>query len=245
MNKILKRIKLIIEGKSLKDKLKIFFSVLTINQYKPEVSLKNKDGIFFVRKNSADLWMLSTLGEDDLRKYFKLDKGVFLDIGANVGKYSVILGKQLKDKGKVFSFEPEPSNLQALIKNLKSNNLTNVKIIPLACSDKKAILNFYINKNNSGGHSLKYKTNNKISVEANTLDNLLKPFKLKRVDLMKIDVEGAESDVLKGAIKPLKKFHPKIIFEAWDDKYLQKCLDVLKPLGYKVKKISEENYLAI
>lgn len=68
--------------------------------------------------------------------------------------------------------------------------------------------------------------------------------KIKKVDLVKIDVEGAEADVLKGATKTLKKYHPKIIFEAWDEQYLKKVKEVLKPFNYKIKQIAPENYIA-
>jgi len=137
MNRIYKRLNLISEGKKIKDKIKILFFILTFGKYKPRVWLKNLDGNFLVRPNSSDLWMLSTIGEWEMRPYFNLKRGVFIDVGANVGKYTVMVGKKLKNKGKVIAFEPEPSNLKALRKNISMNNIKNVKILPLACSNKK------------------------------------------------------------------------------------------------------------
>ena len=241
MNKIKKRIMLVKEGKSFSDKLKIFISVLSLGKYKPQVFLENKDGVFFVRRNSADLWMLSTLGEFDMRKYFSLSEGTFLDIGANVGKYSIIISKQIKDKGKVFSFEPEPSNLIALKRNIKLNKAKNITIIPFACSNKKAKLEFYLNENNSGGHSLVNKSNNKISVDADTLDNIIKENNIKNIKLIKIDVEGAEMQVFEGAKETLKKYHPKIIFET---DFPGKVFPLLKKLNYEIKQISKRDYFA-
>jgi FkbM family methyltransferase len=233
------------EGFSLKDKIKILLFIFTLSKYKPAVYIKNKDGFFFARKNSSDLWMLSTLGEEELRNYFKLSKGVFLDIGANVGKYSIILGKQLKENGKVYSFEPEPSNIEGLKKNILLNEVTNVKIFPLACSNKKGLISFYLNEKNSGAHSLIKKSKKEILINCDTLDNILKEQNLKEdINLIKIDVEGAEAEVLKGAINTLKKHHPKIIFEAWNEEYLENVKKVLKPFKYEIKKIAEENYFA-
>ena len=62
--------------------------------------------------------------------------------------------------------------------------------------------------------------------------------------LIKIDVEGAEAEVLKGATKTLKNSHPKIIFEAWDEQYLKKVKKILNKFNYKIKKIADENYFA-
>jgi len=69
--------------------------------------------------------------------------------------------------------------------------------------------------------------------------------KIKKVNLIKIDVEGAESLVLKGALKTLKNSHPKIIFEAWDKEHLDKVKKILKPFNYKIKKMDNfNNYFA-
>ena len=238
MEKIIKGIKLILEGKSIADKIKIFLWFFGI---KSNLYLKNKDGIFFIRKNSADLWMLSPIGEEEIRKYFVLTKGVFLDIGANVGKYSIMLGNQLEKKGKVYAFEPEPSNLKSLNRNLNLNKLKNVHIIPLACFDKKGKINFYLNNKNTGGHSLIKKSDKKISINANTLDSIVKVENIKNIKLIKIDVEGAELNVLKGAKEVLKKYKPKIIFETY---FPNKVLPYLKNFNYDIKKISKRDYFA-
>lgn len=241
MKKLTKRILLISEGKSFLDKLKILLSVASLNKYKPTVYLKNKDGIFFVRPESSDLWMLSTAGESELRKYFDLKKGSFLDIGANVGKYSVIMGNKLRGVGKVFSFEPELSNLNSLKKNIELNKLNNVSIVPMACSKERGRLEFYIDKNNSGGHSLVKKTNQKIFVETDKLDSIVKSNKITEIKLIKIDVEGAEMDVLLGAKKILKKYKPKIIFET---DFPEKVVPFLEKLNYTSKRISKRDYFA-
>ena len=82
-----------------------------------------------------------------------------------------------------------------------------------------------------------------MKVKAKTLDSLLKKHKINKVDLIKIDVEGAERDVLFGAKETLKK-HPKILFEAWDKDFLDKIKSVLNPYKYKVISISDTYYLA-
>lgn len=239
---LLKTINLIEEGNTLKDKIKIFLW-LSFNIQK-NLILKNKDGIFFVRGKSADLWMMSPMGEEEIRKYFDLEEGIFLDIGANVGKYSIMLGKQMGAKGRVLAFEPEPNNIKSLKKNIELNRVNNIDIIGKACSSSRGEVNFYLSSDNTGGHSITAKTNNKITVQSDTLDNILKENKISRVDLAKIDVEGAEYFVLKGARMMLEKFNPKIIFESWVGANHNKAIALLESFGYEIKKISKNDYFA-
>jgi len=248
------------EGKTFRDKFIIFIYfvqmpvrlIFKFIGYKgngrliSDVTLKNKDGIFFCGNSIFSVWTGSVLGEEDLRKYFNLDKGVFIDIGANIGKYTIKLGNQLKKKGKVISIEPEPINFKALSKNVKLNKLENVFLENVACSDKEGFMDFYIDYvgDYGGGHSLIKNeiSRKKIKVKTKKLDSILDELKIKKVDLIKIDVEGAESLVLKGGLKTLKNSHPKIIIEAWDKKHLDKVKEILKPFNYKIKQISKENY---
>lgn len=67
--------------------------------------------------------------------------------------------------------------------------------------------------------------------------------KLPRIDLIKIDVEGAEHLVIEGAMKTIKKFKPKILFEAWNEENLNKVTKLLSKLNYKVISIDGDNYL--
>ena len=234
--------KLILEGEKNSDKIKIFFWFFGL---KSDLYLKNNDGLFFVRGGSADLWMMSPMGEGEIRKYFDLKEGVFLDIGANVGKYSIMLGKRMGVDGRVLAFEPEPNNIKSLKKNIELNRVNNIDIIEKACSNSKGEIDFYLSSNNTGGHSITAKTNNKITVQADTLDNILKERGVSRVDMVKIDVEGAEYLVLRGASIMLRKFRPKIIFESWGSESYNKIKDILIPNGYKIKRISKIDYLAI
>lgn len=260
---IIKYISLIKQGATLKDKLIIFFYFIKtpIHMIKQkfninyshklieEVTVKSKDGVFFCGDNIFSVWAGSNFHEQELRKYFNISEGIFIDIGANIGKFSIIMGKKIDNKGKVLAIEPHPDNFKILQRNIELNNLKNVTALNLACSNKKGNLQLFLDEDGTGGHSTikskKTKTgNNKIWVRAETLDSIIKKEKIKKVDLIKIDVEGAEANVLRGAIKTLNKSHPKIIFEAWDEQYLKKVKRILDKFNYKIKKIAEENYLA-
>lgn len=256
--------RLIKEGKTFQDKFVIFiyftqmplhliFRLIKLKyEFKgtliSNVILKNKDGEYFCGNKISAVQIGSISGEEELRKYFSLDKGIFIDIGANIGKYTVKIGNQLKDRGKVIAIEPQPANFKALEKNVKLNNLKNVYLKKVACSDSNGFTKFYIDYigDYDGRHSLikNKRSRKKIKVRIQKLDFILDELKIKEVDLIKIDVEGAESLVLKGALKTLKNSHPKIIFEAWDENYLNKIKEVLKPFNYKIKQINIINYFA-
>jgi len=123
---------------------------------------------------------------------------IVIDVGAHVGTFTVNAAKLVGDKGLVVAIEPEPSNLALLQRNIDSQNLNNVKVIRKAVWDKAAKLWLYLSKH-SGLHSLCYASGDRVEVEAESLDNIVSKLGLSQVDFVKIDVEGAEIEVLKGA----------------------------------------------
>jgi FkbM family methyltransferase len=247
---------LVKEGRFLKDKVTIAiyafnFLLNRLSNHKThallfDVTLKNSDGIFFCGKNIFSVWTGSSFYESELRKYFDLEKGTFIDVGANIGKYSILLGKKLKERGTVLAIEPEEKNFNILKKNIKLNGLKNVMPINKGCFSKKDTLDFYLENIGYGKHSLSNKElgDKKIQINVDALSNIVKKNKIKDIKLIKIDVEGAEADVLKGAEKILKKYHPKIIFEAWNEEQLKGVKKELDKMKYKIKRIDPENYLA-
>ena len=181
-----------------------------------------------------------------MKEYFKLSSGVFIDIGANIGKYSVKLGRELGSRGKVIAIEPEKRNFNILMRNIELNSLKNVLAFKVACSNKNKEVNLYLRNYNldNTGHSIKGSVGwpfEKVGCER--LDSLVERLGLSRVDLIKIDVEGAEVEVLEGALKTLKKYKPNIICEIKEDNF-SKVKQILNHLGYKLKKIDGENHYA-
>lgn len=140
-----------------------------------------------------------------------------LDIGAHIGLYSVIMAKIAGNKGKVFSFEPTPVTREILEKTLKLNKVTStVTICSQAISDKVAKSAFYISNDNladNGNTLVNYRNDRQIKaieVDLTTLDIFKSQHSIK-VDFLKIDTEGAELDVLKGAQKTFLEDKPKAI----------------------------------
>lgn len=128
-------LRMIMEGKSIKDKILIsnylFFKVpvhLIMRKFGAKkvnnnlfgnVILKTKNGIFFCGKNIFSVFTCSSVYEKNVTEEIKkLKEGVFIDVGANVGRYSIILGNKLKEKGVVIAIEPINRNIE-IIKNRK------------------------------------------------------------------------------------------------------------------------------
>jgi FkbM family methyltransferase len=149
----------------------------------------------------------------------------FIDIGANLGYYTCLA---LQSGKPVVAFEPQQQNLQCLFKNLIANGWQDkAEVFPLALSESPGLLTLYGASGpsaslvkNWAGYSSSYK---KI-VPVSTLDNLITGRFSSKQLFIKIDVEGAEYDVLKGAIKTLK-LAPKPMW------LLEICLEEFHPEG--------------
>jgi FkbM family methyltransferase len=146
---------------------------------------------------------------------------VIVDIGSNLGYYACIAAKLLKGTGRVYAFEPDPKNYDLLIKNTQLNGYTNVVAINKAVADKIGMTSLFLNGHNLGGNSLSQhnvsSTSSVIEVETTTLDEFVSGTKLLKIDLLKIDVEGAEGLVFSGAKKLLANGPKRIFMEFWPD----------------------------
>ena len=153
-------------------------------------------------------------GEYHLLKYLldrHLLKTVF-DVGANIGDYSAIIASQKTGVGKIYAFDPRDSNVETL--RSRFSGMQDVSIVQTALSDKDGRIDFYQNSDPSQsgtdsvhdmakiGYSLK---SNKISVACKTIDQVSIENHIDHINLLKIDVEGHELSVLKGAKRMLSE----------------------------------------
>jgi len=250
------------EGRSLRDKLILFpvgilevigygrnlmkvpippkIKIFAASRLSANATIKNRDGIFYCRKGRGDASIAAEGYEHPLRKYFEeVKSGVFVDIGANIGKYTVKVARQMADKGKVVAVEPDPGNFSALKTNIELNKLTNVYAFNVACWNKTQELSLYQSPSwNPGLSSVKEKVSNHfVKVKGVKLDDILKGLGIENVNLIKIDAEGAEEEVIQGARGIITKSrHLKVLFEAWDKEHFEKCKDVLEECGMAVNK---------
>ena len=126
---------------------------------------------------------------------------VVIDVGANIGWYSVLIDALSPPNVKIYAFEPEPLNFKLLKENLKLNKASKVIPIRKALGEKRGIVKMFLYPTkNSGRHSLIPMYNyGSVSVEMITLDDFAKENEINKIKLLKIDVEGYEYMVLKGA----------------------------------------------
>ena len=131
---------------------------------------------------------------------------VFIDIGSNKGEFSIQAASIVGHSGKVFAFEPEPNNCCWIRKTIRLNKYENITLFELALSDKNGQAELYLGEK-SGWHSLLPGAVNRdrgvLNVATRTLDSIMAENGQKKVEMIKIDVEGAELQVLKGASETL------------------------------------------
>ncbi|MDQ3971278.1 MAG: FkbM family methyltransferase [Thermoproteota archaeon] len=148
-----------------------------------------------------------TIREDEIIELFTPKEGdVVIDVGAHMGRYTIIGAKRVGTKGKVVAIEANPNNFEMLNRNIKLNQLTNIISLNNAVYSKETKIKLYL-----PGEELGHTTYNTVmsdrsknedkfvEVSANTLDYLLQLKGIMDVNWIKIDVEGAEFEVLKGA----------------------------------------------
>lgn len=165
---------------------------------------------------------------------------IIVDVGAHVGFFTVKAATKAK-KGIVIAIEPHPENFRKLLINIKLNNLNNVIPLNLALWDRQGTLKLY-NFNLSGIYSVVYPGRQFTLVKANTLDNVLKSLGIDQVDLVKIDVEGAELKVLKGATASLKRRIRSLILEAHSSYAVFSVAKLLKKYNFKVSTLLIPQY---
>ena len=163
---------------------------------------------------------------------------IAIDVGAHIGIYTIFMAKIVGPKGVVVAVEPSPIR-KYLVRNIKLNNVKNVLVSGMAAHSTQRHLEFYFNLAYSGIGSTVFdwvknmKQHVRLEVQADTLDNIVlsKIPSLNRVKLLKVDVEGAEVDVLKGSSRILE-LTDYIIFEA-SKQTLRRCLKILSDFDIK------------
>ena len=137
----------------------------------------------------------------------------FVDIGANIGYFTLLAASIVSETGHVYSFEPNANNCKLISQNITLNNFSNVEIFPYAVAESKQILNYHGGNVSSNGH-ISDKVDDQeafVQVEAVALDDIL--LKADTITAIKMDIEGAEARALQGMHQIIKKFKPIIFTE--------------------------------
>jgi FkbM family methyltransferase len=134
---------------------------------------------------------------------------VVVDIGANVGYYTRIASKLVGSNGVVLAFEPMPAALRVL--QMNCTDLSNAKLFSLALSDRESDAIFYVRKSGDMSSLSSDSCAKPIQVKTSTADNVL--MNCAKIDFIKIDVEGFELEVIRGAHNILSAHKPIVYFE--------------------------------
>ena len=139
----------------------------------------------------------------------------FVDLGANIGFYTLIASRIVGENGKVFSFEPTPSTFQTLKKNIKENNFSNIVIAEdNAVSNVSGVAHFKVTEGSEMNSVTNSNDESTISVKKISLDKYFSNIDHNKIDLIKMDIEGQEYNALLGMKKiNLNNKSLKIIFE--------------------------------
>jgi FkbM family methyltransferase len=199
---------------------------------------------------------------DILKRYVDLLRpgSVVLDIGANIGLYSLLGSETIEKAGKILAFEPEPLTYQALLRNLKLNKSDNVKTFPIALSDHQGRIRLSVPTEVRAQYSYgdSYLSIDPAKhddpaapIECRRLDDVLADEGIDHVDLIKIDVEGAEHLCLKGAERLLSGSSKPVILMECDETLSRRfgysvfdTLLLLHKHGYACEQIGVHQWMA-
>ena len=137
--------------------------------------------------------------------------GVVFDIGAFIGDHTIFYSNAVGEKGKVYAFEPSKEAFECLDYNL--NYKPNTFVYNMALGNTKGFVSTNEVEDNAG---MNFITESEKGVILDTLDNFVENNNITQIDFIKIDVEGYELEVLKGAEKSINKFKPTLLIELND-----------------------------
>jgi FkbM family methyltransferase len=142
---------------------------------------------------------------------------VVLDVGANIGYYTLLFAKLVGPRGKVFAFEPDANNFQLLKKNVRANGLGNVVLVPKAVADTSGKAMLHLCPDNKGDHRMYDSGDGRPMVEVETiaLDDYFADHR-GSINFIKMDIQGSEAAALRGMRRLLERHRGvKLVTEFW------------------------------
>jgi FkbM family methyltransferase len=181
---------------------------------------------------------------------------VFLDVGANIGYFSMLAASLMPPGGRVFAFEPNPEMVDLARRGFSKGSFDSIQLIPAAAGDRNCTVQLHLNKGANRGKTSLYEANTNrggvIDVECRRLDDFIESTGITSLDLIKMDVEGHEWFALKGAMETLKSYRPALLLElapvllAQAGHTAEDVVDLLAPLGYEIQRHwHPDNYLLV
>jgi len=214
-----------------------------------EVTLSLRNGqTLYLRRKTSDFRTARSIFSDKsyLHPPIKIpETGTILDVGGHIGCFTLFASDRAK-KGRILTFEPEPTNFQFLQKNVAANQLDRVKLFPLAVTAEEGEKEmFYPKKRTStGGNSLFREGPDSFRVNCTTLPDIFQKHQLETVDLLKLDCEGAEVEILQTVSEELLHRIQQIVMEIHLPKQMEPIFERLLQSGFKRATYPKKNYAA-
>lgn len=163
---------------------------------------------------------------------------VFVDVGANRGDFTMLASRAVGDTGQVISVEPAPENVAWLERTIEANGANNVRIAQCALWDDQGEGTLHL-ATKSGWHSLTPPSDlpevGLADVRLTTLDTLVQEFGLEKLDALKVDVQGAEVHVLRGAQHVLEDLRPLVVMDIDSQQTADDYRAALEPFDYEIE----------
>ena len=216
------------------------------SNFKSDYAIVQGSKMFLDPGDSLDLSINGVYGELDTKIIREeIHEGdIVIDVGANIGYYTLIFAQLVGSSGKVFAFEPESKNFEILKKNIEINNYPNIVAEQKIVSDKSGIVKLFIAEHGIVGHRINQQKSSQkfIEVESIILDNYIKKLNLdNKINFIKIDVEGSEPKVLEGAKEIMQKSNQLKIFTEFNREAVEEygiepkeMIDLLYRNGFKI-----------
>jgi len=203
----------------------------------PEWSIKNDLRYFLAFNPMVPKFVQDISPVKGYELHYHLKNGdVVVDAGAYPGDYAVFASRKIGKSGKIICFEPDPRNRAILRKNLIKEKMNNFIIVPKGLWNKNTTLKL---ENSDGLHSSLSSSKGNQEIEVVKLDDELKKLGIKKIDVLKMDIEGAEIEAIQGSKENLKKSDVHVAIASYhiiNGKTTSYFLEsYLSKLGYKTK----------
>jgi FkbM family methyltransferase len=177
----------------------------------------------------------------DRMKELLVPGAVALDVGANIGAYTVQLGRALQQGGRIIAVEPLPANVKRLRENVNLNELTEVvEIVEAAVGDHRGVVHLRGAKGREALAGNAVVADSGVAAQLKTIDSIAEAHELERCDLIKLDIEGCEFAALRGAEHLLRRCRPVLYLELnahWMNHFgwtVGDLLNYLEPFRYEL-----------
>lgn len=164
----------------------------------------------------------------------------FIDVGAHIGGISIRAASRCRQ---VIAIEPDPRNFTYLLENIKLNNVNNIVPILAAAWREHSLVKLGLSEVSTHSSAKDIHSSERMSIiylPSISIDMLVMYLNIEKIDLVKIDVEGAEVEVLEGMVGTLEEYRPILLIEAHGREKMRECIDILRELKYNVEIVHEQ-----